>query len=140
MLADTDEKKDFLGMPVPVAAFGLVSYVIFSYRLWGELQNDEVLVTMIIGFAFLMVSQVQYDMLPDRFSTRWDRIKLAALIFAAIAVLIDRSLLLFPLVASYILFGLVREAYRLLYLGVGKVTGRPQQRRKEDRKAGNGRE
>lgn len=138
LLADSEEKKDFLGMPVPLAAFGLVSYIIFSYYLWDRLRYDEILVSMIIGFAFLMVSQVTYDALPEHFSSKWERIKLAGLIIAAVAVLIDPRLMLFPVIASYILFGLVREAYRLFFLGVGKVTGRPYRRRKTDRETRNG--
>jgi CDP-diacylglycerol--serine O-phosphatidyltransferase len=140
LLADSDEKKDFLGMPVPLAAFGLVSYVIFSYHLWERLRYDEVLISMMIGFAFLMVSQVHYDALPERFATKWDRMKLAALILAAVAVLIDNRLMLFPVVAAYILFGLVREAYRLFFVGVGRVTGRPPRRRKTDIRKLDGRE
>ena len=67
LLADSDEKKDFLGLPVPAAAFGLVSYVIFCYSIWGQLEYSEVLITMIVLLAFLMVSQVQYEAVPDRF-------------------------------------------------------------------------
>lgn len=140
LLAESDEKKDFLGMPVPLAAFGLVSFVIFSYYLWGEMRYDEVLISMVIGFAFLMVSQVTYDALPEHFSSKWERVKLAALILAAVAVLIDPRLMLFPVIAAFILFGLVREVYRLLFLGVGKVTGRPYHRRKTDEGNPDGRE
>lgn len=132
LLADTEEKKDFLGMPVPLAAFGLVSFVIFSYNIWGKLQYDEWLVSMVIAFSFLMVSQVQYDTLPEHFNTKWDRMKLAALIVGGIAALVQPRLLLFPLIAAYILFGMVREAYRLFDLGVGKMTGRPYGRRSTD--------
>lgn len=137
ILADSEEKKDFMGMPVPIAAFGLVSYIIFSYNLWGELRYDEVLVTMIAVFSFIMVSQIQYDTMPETFSGRWDRIKAAALVVAAIALAIRPRLLLFPIVAAYILFGLVREGYRLFFLGVGKVTGRPYGRRKTDKRIEN---
>jgi CDP-diacylglycerol--serine O-phosphatidyltransferase len=134
LMADSEEKRDFVGMPVPVAAFGLVSYIIFSYHLWDTLRYDEVLVSMIIAFSFLMVSQVQYDTLPESFATPWDRTKAAALAVAAVALLIQPRLLLFPLIAVHILFGLGREGYRLFYVGVGKVTGRPYGRRKTDRK------
>ncbi|MCX6834289.1 MAG: CDP-diacylglycerol--serine O-phosphatidyltransferase, partial [candidate division Zixibacteria bacterium] len=113
LMADSEEKKDFVGLPVPVAAFGLVSYIIFSYNLWDTLRYDEVLVSMIIAFSFLMVSQVQYDTLPEHFTTSWERTKAAALAFGAIALLIRPRLLLFPLIAAHILFGLVREGYRL---------------------------
>lgn len=132
LLATTDEKKDFFGMPVPIAAFGLTSFIIFSYHLWGELRYDEILVSMTVGFAFLMISQVQYDALPDHFSAKWERVKLGAILASLIAIWFQPRLMLFPIVAAYILFGIVREAYRLLYLGVGKVTGREYGRRETD--------
>lgn len=128
-----EEKRGFIGLPVPAAAFGLVAAVIFSFHLWDELRYDELLVSMIIGFAFLMVSQVHYDPIPDQFSDRQERLMLAVLIVAAVAIVIQPRLLLFPFIALYILYGVVREVYRLLYLGVGKMTGRPYSRRKEDR-------
>ncbi|MFH1373481.1 MAG: CDP-diacylglycerol--serine O-phosphatidyltransferase [bacterium] len=134
LLADTDEKKDFLGLPVPAAAFGLVAYIIFSYHLWGELMYSELLVSMIILFAFLMVSQVQYDTFPNRFDTRQNRIKLAVLLGAAVAIIFQPRLLLFPLIASYILFGMIRELFRLFSVGVDRVTGRPDRVHRPRRK------
>lgn len=130
LLADTEEKKDFVGLPVPSAAVTLVSYIIFSYYLWDGLEYGELLVSMIILFAFLMVSQVQYDAFPENFETRQNRIKLLILVLTGIVVVIQPRLLLFPVVALYILFGMAREMYRLFHVGVGKVTGRPYERRK----------
>ncbi len=124
LMAETEEKKDFLGLPVPAAALVLVSYIIFSYYLWEGLEYGEFLVSMIILFAFLMVSQVQYDALPDRFDNPTARIKLVVVVIAGAAVLFAPRLLLFPCLALYILWGMSRELYRLAYAGVGKVTGR----------------
>jgi len=137
LLADSEEKKDFAGLPVPLAAFGLVSYIIFSYNIWDGLRFDDVLVAMVVLFAFLMVSQIQYDTFPETFSTHWDRMKAGALVLAAICVAFSPRLLLFPIIAAYILFALGREGYRLFYVGVGKVTGRPYGRRKTDRRMNN---
>ena len=88
----------------------------------------------IVAFSFFMVSQIQFDAMPENFSSHWDRMKALALVIAAIGLAIRPRLLLFPFVAAYILFGLVREGYRLFYVGVGKVTGRPYGRRKTDRR------
>ncbi len=140
LLADSEEKKDFLGLPVPAAAMALVAYIIFSYRIWGQLEYSEWLVSMIILFAFLMVSQVQYDSLPDRFDNQVARIKLIILVVAGVVTIISPRLLLFPFLALYILFGMTRELYRLVYASVGKVTGRPYGRRKTDRMDTDGRE
>ncbi len=132
LLADSEEKKNFSGLPVPIAAFALVSYIIFCYEIWGELQMDQVLISMIIVLAFLMVSQVEYDVIPEGFQTKEQRIKLMVLIVAGIAVLFKPRLLLFPVISLHILIGMFREFYRLSYKGVGKVTG-PYRRRQTDR-------
>jgi CDP-diacylglycerol--serine O-phosphatidyltransferase len=124
ILAATDEKKNFMGMPVPMAALTLVSYLIFCDQVWGRLEYSEYLVSMIILFAALMVSQIEYDTLPDRFNTRKNRIKLTFLLIAAAAIIVKPRLLLFPIFALYIIIGLVREAYRFFYLGLGFVRRR----------------
>lgn len=133
LFAETDEKKNFMGLPVPGAALPLVSYILFSYALWGKLEYSEILVSMVILFAFLMVSQVQYDAFPDRFESKQAKIKLAVLICSGIIIVFKPRLLLFPFFTLYILFGIVREVYRLFTVGVGKVTGKqPHDRRKTD--------
>ncbi len=130
VMADVDEKKDFVGLPVPAAAVTLVSFVILAFRLWGRLEYDELLVSMIILFSFLMVSQVQYDSIPESFHSRASRIKLLLLLLGGVVVIFSPRLLLFPMLACYILFGMTREFYRLFHMGVGKVTGRPYLRRR----------
>jgi len=130
VMADSDEKKDFVGLPVPAAALTVVSFIILCYDVWGGLEYSEILVSMIILLAILMVSQVQYDTIPDTFQTKAARLRLIALLIAGVAVLFSPRLLLFPMLAFYILFGMVRELYRLYHVGVGKVTGRPYVRRR----------
>jgi CDP-diacylglycerol--serine O-phosphatidyltransferase len=43
LLADTEEKKDFIGLPVPMAALAVVSFIIFTYDLWGGLSTGNCL-------------------------------------------------------------------------------------------------
>ena len=131
VMADSEEKKEFVGLPVPAAAIAMVSFIIFCYRLWGGLEYSEWLVTMIVLFSVLMVSQVEYDAIPERFDRRQDRIKLGILLLAGLLLIVIRPrLMLFPLMAIYILYGMAREFYRLFYVGVGKVTGRPYMKRR----------
>ncbi len=140
ILADTEEKKDFLGLPVPVAAFALVTYIIFSFKMWGQLEYSELLVSMIILLAMLMVSQVRYEFMPDRFDTKQNRIKLIIALLLIPIIIIKPRLILFPLVSLYILYGLIRELYRLFNVGVVKVAGRSHRRRRSDREENDGRE
>lgn len=138
LMADTEEKKDFVGLPVPAAAFALVSFIIACYHLWGGLRYDEFLVSTIVLCSFLMVSQVEYDSLPDRFQSLRERLKLAFVVGTVLVMVItlvvsgrwfNYRVLLFLFVGLYILSGIVREFYRLFTVGVGKVTGRPHPRR-----------
>ncbi|MFQ6007639.1 MAG: CDP-diacylglycerol--serine O-phosphatidyltransferase [Candidatus Zixiibacteriota bacterium] len=133
LLAETEEKKDFLGLPVPVAAVTIVSFIIFCFYLWNGLMYDEVLVGMIILFAFLMVSQIQYDTFPERFDTFYNRLKLMALIVVTVVVLFRPRLLLFPVFSLYILYGMVRELYQLFHRSVGRVRDRSNKGREKDR-------
>jgi len=105
---------------VPAAALGLVTYVIFSYEIWGTLEYAEYLVGMVILFSALMVSQVEYDVFPDR-PSRADLPKIGLLILATIGAFLNYRLVLFPLLAIYILHGLTREGYRLYDKAVGLV-------------------
>jgi len=128
LYADTEEKREFVGLPVPGAALTLVSFVIFCYSLWGQVHYPELVVSMIILFAFLMVSQVEYDTFPEEFSTRQNRIKLLVLTMASIAIIIKPRLVLFPFFGLYILHGMLREFYRMFARGVEKVTARSNNR------------
>jgi CDP-diacylglycerol--serine O-phosphatidyltransferase len=135
LLAQTEEKKEFMGLPVPGAALALVTYLIFCDQIWGQLEYSEYLVSMVILFSALMVSQIEYDAMPDRFNTKRNRVKLLLAIVAAILVLWKPRLLLFPIIASYIIIGLVREGYRFFYLGVGFVKRRQSGNREDMEKA-----
>jgi CDP-diacylglycerol--serine O-phosphatidyltransferase len=137
LLADTEEKKGFVGLPVPAAAMAMVTFIIFSYRLWDGLEYGQVLISMIILFSFLMVSQVSYDALPDRFTSPENRIKLIVLSLAGAAVIFLPRLLLFPLVGAYILLGMIRELYRLLSTHVGKVANRSSGSSPDDKSTNN---
>ncbi len=120
LLAQSDEKQNFLGLPVPAAGLGLVTFVIFSSEVWGSFQYTEYLVGMVILFAALMVSQIEYDVFPDR-PTRADLPKIGIVVIAAIGAFVNYKLVLFPLIGLYILYGLYREGYRLYGKAMGLV-------------------
>lgn len=124
LMAETEEKKSFVGLPVPAAAYGLVTFVIFSDYLWGELRYAQILVGMVVVTSFLMVSQVEYDPPPDRLAGPYAWIVALIVAVGAVSLLVYPRLLLFPFAASYILFGLVREVYRLLSQRVGRTAER----------------
>lgn len=114
LLAQSEEKKNFMGLPVPAAGIALSTFIIFCYHVWGRVEYGEYLVSMTVLFSALMVSQVEYDTIPDHFHTRQDRIKLLYIIALALAALIRPRLLMFPVFSIYIAVGLVKEAIRIV--------------------------
>ncbi|MEW5993271.1 MAG: CDP-diacylglycerol--serine O-phosphatidyltransferase [Candidatus Zixiibacteriota bacterium] len=127
LMADTEEKANFLGLPVPSAGVTLVSFVILCYDRWGELRYDEILIAVIVLMSFLMVSQVEYDTFPDKFNTAYNRLKLAVLVAAIAVVVFKPKLLLFPIMAGYILTGIVRELVRMYTSGSVRKSNRSSQ-------------
>ncbi|MFH2037502.1 MAG: CDP-diacylglycerol--serine O-phosphatidyltransferase [Candidatus Zixiibacteriota bacterium] len=121
VMAEEGEKKDFAGLPTPMAAGVPVTFIIFINHFWNGQMYTEYLVTIMILCSALMVSQIEYDAFPDGISTRKNKIKFMFIIIAAIGALIKPELLLFPIFALYIIIGLGREIYRFFYLGVGLV-------------------
>ncbi len=120
LLAQSEEKQNFLGLTVPVAALTLASYIILCYHQWGQVRYGEYVITMMILFSALMVSQIEYDALPDNFNTRANRIKIIYIVGLAAAALINPRLLMFPLFALYILIGLVKEGIRIGRIATGR--------------------
>lgn len=118
LLATSDEKKHFLGLPVPAAALALSTFIIMCYHLWGSVEYGEFLISMTILFSALMVSQVEYESVPDNFNTRENRIKLVYIVVLAVAALIKPRLLMFPILMLYIVYGLVKEGVRIYRIAV----------------------
>lgn len=112
LTAPIETKGNFIGLPIPVAAVALASFVIFSEHLWGEIRLDRFLSIMVILFSALMVSTIEYETMPRfDFRIKKNRIKVLIMIAAGILLMIRTRLLMFPLVSLYILsgvFGLVK--------------------------------
>jgi len=116
-----ESKGHFLGLPVPVAAVAIASFVIFCDFLWGEIRLDRFLSIMILVFSALMVSTIEYETLP-KFDLRVkrNRIKMIVVIGAALLLTIKTRLVMFPLVATYILWGIVKLVIGLTGKNIGE--------------------
>lgn len=125
--ARLETKSNFIGLPLPAAAVALASFVIFCQHLWGEIRLDRFLSIMIILFSALMVSTIEYEAIP-RFdlSVRKDRTKILLLIVAGLALMIKTRLVMFPILAIYILSGLIKLVVGLLDKTVREELTRPR--------------
>ena len=114
VVSDPHTKSHFVGLPIPVAAITICSYVIMSMSQFKEIMYPEFVVSMVIACSALMVSNVIYDSIPERFDRRENRWRMALIFVFLIAVLIKPRLMLFPFLAGYVLYGVVREGFRVM--------------------------
>ncbi|OQX91603.1 MAG: CDP-diacylglycerol--serine O-phosphatidyltransferase [candidate division Zixibacteria bacterium 4484_95] len=127
LAAKLESKSNFIGLPLPAAAVTLASFVIFCYYFWGEMKLDRFLSIMIVLFSALMVSTIEYEAIPKfDLSTRKDRNKIFLLIVAGLALMIKTQLVMFPILAIYILSGIVKLIVGLLDRTVREELTRPR--------------
>ncbi|MFA6111079.1 MAG: CDP-diacylglycerol--serine O-phosphatidyltransferase [Candidatus Latescibacterota bacterium] len=105
------EKGDYyLGLPIPVAAVCLTQYVAFTERAWESSHAAALATLLVLLLAFLMVSRIDYDSMPDfRAKGLGERLKQAYFLGGVVLVIHPRAKdFLFPLVLVYILSGVYR--------------------------------
>ncbi len=112
--AEHDVKKDFRGLPIPLAAALVTSFVLFSEAVWGMVKYPQFFTPGLILLAWLMVSNVKYSAKINiglGKKTKFRIVKvllLAALIFG---LAIKFRYVFFPAVALYVSLGFFRELY-----------------------------
>lgn len=112
------EKLPYMGLPIPTAAITLVSYTLFCSEVWGTLRFPKVLITMIIAFSGLMVSEIEYETLPKfTLGNRMNKLKLVYLLIFLVILIINPRLALFPFGLLYILSGVVKGGIELFHTG-----------------------
>jgi len=109
------EKTKFKGLPTPMAAAAVISFVPFSktahfQALFYDVNYDRFLVFLLLALAGLMVSNVEYPAAP-RFTLRTIKGAAGFIAFVAFALILLNywELLLFPVSFLYIAYGFSRS-------------------------------
>jgi CDP-diacylglycerol--serine O-phosphatidyltransferase len=110
------DKDYFSGLPIPIAALTLSSFVIFSEFFY---QNPEkfpkTMIVMVFLVSILMVSTIRYETLPNlNFKgTSKDKIKVILVIIGTILIIIFPQIVVFPFMVLYILTGIITWILRI---------------------------
>lgn len=116
------QKENFLGLPIPVAAIAVCTYVIFCWDRWEELHMPGPFMALVAVLSALMVSTVSYQTLPGlAIGSIRSALKLMVWLAAVVSVVIHPQLMAFPVVLFYILFGIARWAFALIRTENGLV-------------------
>lgn len=107
--ANLEKKVNFVGMPIPSAAILIISYILFSYEVWGEIRMEKFFIILILATSALMVSTVEFETMPKfDFTKPKNRIKVLFIFLVAIAIMFNASLAIFPMALLYVIFGVAR--------------------------------
>lgn len=110
------DKDYFMGLPIPSAALALISYLVFFHlpadqTLIPASAKPAVLAAITVAISALMVSTIRYDTLP-KFTKRGIQkapVKFVGFLLCIVAIGVTKGLAIFPLMAAYLLYGIIRH-------------------------------
>jgi CDP-diacylglycerol--serine O-phosphatidyltransferase len=110
------KSRVFKGLPIPVAALSVVTYMIMSNYYWETMSMPRVLMFLVPGVSALMVSTIPYESLPSVLLRRGIRKNVMLLYYAAglVFTIINPQKWMFPWVSGYIFLYLFRGIMRKL--------------------------
>lgn len=119
------EKKNFVGLPIPLAAISIVSFIIFNFHFWDELHLSRFLIPLVLLVSLLMVSKVKYYVFP-KVSFKSNKKNSVIFLLIVTGTLIILTLFpqesFFPFAMVYVLWGVVRYSFKFIK---NSETGKP---------------
>jgi CDP-diacylglycerol--serine O-phosphatidyltransferase len=108
------EKKFFIGLPIPLAALTIVTFILSFYKNGFGRIASEFIFPMVIILSFLMISKVKYDTFPKVTVSEIKRNPLLFLFYLiSLIVLIFYSVKgLFFIFVFMIAFGIFRQIFK----------------------------
>ena len=110
IMQEDDPKSFFTGLPTPINAIIIVSYMLFNHQVFGEMGDPRIALPMIVTLGFMMVSPVRFAKFPllsfkKGKSNTLQLIGVVALITSAI---LWKGIVLFPIMSFYVLWSTVK--------------------------------
>jgi CDP-diacylglycerol--serine O-phosphatidyltransferase len=104
------KKDSFIGLPIPLYAITISSFVILNYDLWNTMKLNHLSIPMILILSILMISKVKYEKLPQfKFTkNKGNNIKIILVFISFIIISLFKGKAIFPLMVILILFGIVK--------------------------------
>ena len=111
---DIKIKQDFNGLPIPIAAITIASFVLFYHNGINIVQPFNILLKpTVIILSLLMVSNIRYNAIPK--TKNMSPLAKTAIYTTAVALLvlvyITKGKAFFYIISLHILFGILRHVY-----------------------------
>ncbi|MFC1558140.1 CDP-diacylglycerol--serine O-phosphatidyltransferase [candidate division KSB1 bacterium] len=114
--SSSEQKRVYLGLPIPVYAVTIASFILFNISIWGKIRLEFFLVPLVLLLSILMASRIKYEKLP-RFKLSRNRKNNFSLlylftIFLVIAYFKEQGI--FPVTIVIVFHGLIRWIINLI--------------------------
>jgi len=105
----TGRKSYYLGLPVPVSAITMTSYLWFNYSIYKNYGDPRILLPMVVTLSFLMVSKIRFSLLPHisfKRSIHYS-IRSAIILLIFISMVIKPGFVIFPFFTLFIVYHII---------------------------------
>lgn len=111
------EKNKFYGVPTPIAALTIVTYILFFHNLIIPQQESEnTILALSITIPLLMVSKFQYPVFPkvSLKSLKTNKLFFSLLLFIILTIIFTKGVASFPVCIFYILSGIIKSSINFI--------------------------
>jgi len=110
IMQEDDPKSFFTGLPTPINAIIIVSYMLFNHQVFGEMGDPRIALPMIVTLGFMMVSPVRFAKFPllSFKKGKSNTLQLIGVVVLIISAILWKGIVLFPLMSFYVLWSTVK--------------------------------
>lgn len=110
IIQEDDPKSFFTGLPTPVNAIIIVSYMLFNHQMFGDMGDPRIALPMIVALGFMMVSPVRFSKFPllSFKKGKSNTLQLIGVVVVIASAILWRGIVLFPLMSFYIVWSTVK--------------------------------
>lgn len=104
LLDDDQPLPYFIGLTTPLNALLIVGYMLFNFRLFGNMGDSRVALVLVVVLGFLLISKIRFAKFPllSFKHGKKNTLQLIGVLCTLISLLIWKGLVLFPLLAFYV--------------------------------------
>jgi CDP-diacylglycerol--serine O-phosphatidyltransferase len=110
IIQEDDPKSFFTGLPTPVNAIIIVSYMLFNHQIFGDMGDPRIALPMIVALGFMMVSPVRFSKFPllSFKKGKSNTLQLIGVVVVITSAILWKGIVLFPLMSFYIVWSTVK--------------------------------
>ncbi|CAN5438179.1 CDP-diacylglycerol--serine O-phosphatidyltransferase [soil metagenome] len=111
------EKDKFSGVPIPMAAITICSYIVYYHnKIFSPIVSERMIIVLAIALPILMVSKFKYDSIPKFSKSAFKQfpVRYIILVLGVIISILTKGEGVFSFCLFYLSTGIVRSTYNYL--------------------------